>query len=168
MKKGFTLIEVMVVVAVIGVMMAAGIVAFTQAQKKSRDAKRRADVDVLAKAYEFAHLQNGDMYGSSNDSTQSYWTNPAVHGPLKAYFPSGELPLDPINGSGYFYHIASLPRNHPGTVNPRERFGISAKLEVANGNCSGHCSTLINTDTAVNCPYVNTGLGTHYCRSNLQ
>lgn len=51
-KAGFTLIELMVVVAIIGILMAAGIITFSSAQRNARDAKRRADVDAIAKAFE--------------------------------------------------------------------------------------------------------------------
>ncbi len=61
MKKtaGFTLVELLVVVAIIGLLSAIGMVVFADAQAKGRDAKRRADIDSIAKALEIHKTDNG-------------------------------------------------------------------------------------------------------------
>lgn len=51
-SKGFTLIELLVTVSIIAILSIVGLVVFTDAQKKSRDAKRVADVDAIVKAFE--------------------------------------------------------------------------------------------------------------------
>lgn len=51
-RLGFTLIELMVVVSLIGILMLAGILAFTASQQNSRDSRRKADVDAIGKALE--------------------------------------------------------------------------------------------------------------------
>ncbi len=85
-RAGFTLIELMVVVAIIGILMAAGIVAFTNAQQNARDARRRADIDAISKALE--------QYNQNNDSAY-----PASASAISTYFPSGAAPGDPQGGS---------------------------------------------------------------------
>lgn len=57
--RGFTLIELLIVIAVIGVLIAVGIQTFSGAQQRARDAKRRADLDSIAKAVQFYKNDNG-------------------------------------------------------------------------------------------------------------
>ncbi|MBW7944528.1 prepilin-type N-terminal cleavage/methylation domain-containing protein [Patescibacteria group bacterium] len=121
-KLGFTLIELMVVVSIIGVLMAAGILAFSNAQQNARDAKRRADVDALSKALE-QYYGNNAAYPASASS-------------LTTFFPSGSLPTDP-QGSNYDIKLAA-----GGTA-----YCVCATLEKpgrgnasAVGNSSGVCS----------------------------
>lgn len=51
-KKGFTLMELLVVVSIMGILIALGTVSYTTAQKKSRDAKRKGDLRGIQNALE--------------------------------------------------------------------------------------------------------------------
>ncbi len=51
-KKGFTLIELMIVVSIIAVLSLVGILAYNSALKNSRDAKRQADLKFIQSALE--------------------------------------------------------------------------------------------------------------------
>ncbi len=49
-KKGFTLVELMIVITVIAILSTIAVVSFTRVQKQSRDTKRKGDVRSLATA----------------------------------------------------------------------------------------------------------------------
>lgn len=50
LKKGFTLVELMVVITVIAILMTIAIVSFTRIQKQARDTKRKADIRTIETA----------------------------------------------------------------------------------------------------------------------
>lgn len=70
LSGGFTLLELLVVISIIGILMAMGVVAFSTAQQKGRDAKRRGDMEALQDAQEQYYAANGS-YGSESDLTSS-------------------------------------------------------------------------------------------------
>ena len=61
-KKGFTLVELLVVVAIIAILSVIGITVFSGVQKNARDARRRADVDAIATAIEAKKIQPSVVY----------------------------------------------------------------------------------------------------------
>jgi general secretion pathway protein G len=169
-QRGFTLIELMVVISIMGILMAAGIVMFTNAQKKSRDAKRRADVDALAKAIEQYYQNNGNYFRASAgaNSTSANWTG-TWQTTLGGYFPSGKLPLDPINDSTYNYEF----RARLGADGPPATFCVGATLETPNGNCTAVTDPAIPAGTYSDpgwgkCVFVTAGTGTMHCAQYRQ
>lgn len=57
-KRGFTLIELLVVISVIGILISVIATSFTTSQKRSRDAKRRADLVAIQKSLEQCYALN--------------------------------------------------------------------------------------------------------------
>ena len=58
-KKGFTLVELLVVITVMGFLMTVAFVAFDNARSKARDAKRVANIDQLRKALDLYFNSQG-------------------------------------------------------------------------------------------------------------
>src|SRR3990167_6143097 len=58
-SAGFTLVELLVVIVILAVLGVVGISIFTGVTKKAEDAKRRADVEAIAKAYEANYNPSG-------------------------------------------------------------------------------------------------------------
>lgn len=87
-KKGFTLLELLVVISIIGILVALGAVAFSTAQRKGRDAKRRGDMKAVQNAFEQYYAENSGY--AANCSTM--WTGSQS---------TGALPADPKPGSSY-------------------------------------------------------------------
>lgn len=117
-SKGFTLIELLIVIAIIGLLATLAIVSLTTAQKKSRDAKRLADLKTLQNGVEIYFRENS-VYPITTAATNQTWVN---FGATIQQFVSN-MPIDPMNddASGYVYSYAS---NDAGT-----EYILSAKLE---------------------------------------
>ncbi|PIY72258.1 hypothetical protein COY87_01955 [Candidatus Roizmanbacteria bacterium CG_4_10_14_0_8_um_filter_33_9] len=94
MQKSFTLVEILVVTTIIGFLAVAGIVSYTQFLKQSRDARRKADVELIRSALE--------MYKSSNDL---YPTSPVSPPGL----PFGAALVD-ASGNTYMSKIPTDPK----------------------------------------------------------
>lgn len=82
--KGFTLVELLIVISIIAILSVVGVTIFGGVQKNARDAKRKADVESIIKAYEVRYNSSGS-YG-----------NTIVEGTT---FASGSLPTPPEGGA---------------------------------------------------------------------
>lgn len=112
-RSGFTLIELLVVISIIAILSVVGFTSFTNVQKGARDAKRKADIDSIAKAYEVKYDSDNSQYK-----------------PLEVTaFTSGNIPQDPNAAKGYYYNW--LDKDKSG-------FRLCASLEN-NGNVA--CTT---------------------------
>lgn len=80
--RGFTLVELLVVITIIAILSIIGLVVFTNIQKGARDAKRRADMDAIAKAL---GVHFGECVVGTYCNLQT------------SYFTSGSIPTDPSN-----------------------------------------------------------------------
>ncbi len=107
-KRGFTLIELLVVITIIGILAAFIVASFTSAQQKSRDARRKADLDAIRKAFELQKADStGAKYYGSTTSSLSSATPPYIK----------NVPTDPQTGAAYLYYpgpgTAPLPCGSP-------------------------------------------------------
>jgi type II secretion system protein G len=103
-KLGFSLLEIMVVVAIIGILILLGLSNYTRSQARSRDAKRKNDLVQLANAFELYHLDYR-AYPESDGGKILVGGTPLEWG--EAFTEAGvvymaETPDDPA-GHDYFY-----------------------------------------------------------------
>lgn len=67
-KNGFTFIELLVVITIIGVVFAAGIVSYTSISKNSRNARRKADLEAVRQALEMCRSIDKEYPSSISSS----------------------------------------------------------------------------------------------------
>ena len=93
-NKGFTLIELMVVIAIIGVLSLIAFGTYNSVQSRARDGKRRGDIDAILKALEI------------NKAT--------TYQPLTtAQFAGGVVPTDPSNRTPKYCILSSTNNTTP-------------------------------------------------------
>src|SRR3989338_938512 len=77
-RGGFSLIELVIVMGIIAIIAAAAATRFTQAQAKSRDARRQADLESVRSALELYRSDNsttGYPNATGTDGTNSKYSN---------------------------------------------------------------------------------------------
>jgi prepilin-type N-terminal cleavage/methylation domain-containing protein len=152
-QLGFTLIELMVVVAIIGLLLAAGLASYTSVQKTARDGRRIQDVKAIQDALEGYHVIN-NVY-----PTVANFTNAN----MATYFSNGVIPTPPTGGTlvtggptagatAYEYTVTAIG----------DRYCVCSGVENglkgnASANSTGVC-TFVTTPTATTNRYCLTGV----------
>lgn len=67
-SRGFTLLELLVVISIIGILVAIAAVSFSTAQKQGRDSRRRQDIKALQNAFEQYNAKNNGVYDLDCDT----------------------------------------------------------------------------------------------------
>ena len=67
--NAFSLLELLVVISIMGLLIAMGAVAFATVQQRGRDAKRRADMQGIQKAFEQYNAVNSSYEACSTMAT---------------------------------------------------------------------------------------------------
>lgn len=105
MKKGFTLLEILVAIGIVSVLMGVGVSSYSTAQKKSRDAKRKSDIKQIQKALELEVNDSQDgTYRAALPAAGAAWisTSGTVY--------MNKVPADPVGGS-YTYQYTRNATN---------------------------------------------------------
>lgn len=139
MKKttsGFTIVELLIVIVVIGILAAITIVAYNGVQARSRDSVRKSDLTAINKAIKLFYADNGDYPMTSSWCTQisngSYGVS--FKNELAPYI--SKIPLDPLystTSQDYFYK----------NINDQS-YELYAELEQSDENSYGTsgCTTI--------------------------
>jgi prepilin-type N-terminal cleavage/methylation domain-containing protein len=110
--SGFTLVELLIVIAIIGLLGSIVFVSLRESKAKSRDGKRAADVISIAQALNL-YQNNNQKYPCSVSDTPCASGETAITGvdnlsvKLKAENVISTAPLDPLNTGNYRYFYNS-------------------------------------------------------------
>ncbi len=120
-SKGFTLLELLVVISIIGLLVAIGVASFITAQRKGRDARRKSDVKSIQDGFEQYFSANSNNYATAAQGCTYMFRDGDI-------FPGGE-PTDP-KGGPYTYSNCST-----------SSYCVCAEMETCVGNkASASCT----------------------------
>jgi len=101
-NKGFTLIELIVVVTIIAVLTVVGVVSYSGTNKKARDNRRMIDLNNIKIALELYRQGTGSTYPASIDSLVPLYLGSTLVGPKNdAYIYVKDV-------SGYKYTLTAI------------------------------------------------------------
>lgn len=154
-RGGFTLLEMLIVIALIGILVSIGVASYSQAQKKSRDSRRLSDLKAVQSGYEQYYADNSAAYpylvGTSTSGTTTLVNCPStIESAGHSYLPAG-YPTDP-KGSGSYVYTFTCTQD---AVTKQVTYCLCATLESGTPNSDASCNYQAATKTS-------------YCVSNLQ
>ena len=136
MKRGFTLIEILVTISIIGLLTMIGVTNFRVANQKAKDGRRQGDLEQIKAALELYRTDAG-LY-----PTTSAWL-PDIGGGSLTYGTTTYMestPDDPVSARKYYYT----------TPDAGKTYRLCAALELTTtGSCTGNPSC----GTGVTCNY---------------
>jgi type II secretion system protein G len=89
-RKGFSLIELMIVVVIIGILVAIAVPNFISMQNRAKEGSVKANMHSFQLAMEDYAVQNDGTYATATEKAD-----------VKALFPGGTWPKNPFTGSAY-------------------------------------------------------------------
>lgn len=160
--KGFTIVELLIVIVVIGILAAIVIVAYNGVQQRSRDSRRQNDIQSITQALELYYIDNGRYPAGSGSSAavglNNQWSTTAdgswanlvtILKPYMGNVPSdptstaGAFPLNYNPPTGYNYSYYSGTGGACGITAAYQvyilvyRLESSAQVDTLNGECTG-------------------------------
>lgn len=160
-SKGFTLVELMVVIAIIAILSVVGLTIFSGVQQQARNSRRQSDIQAIAKALESAKQVNVAAYASLTVNSFAGGTIPNESAPTTARYcisTSTTVTVPPQPGVAAWNGAANICPTAGGYVDVAAAPGGVTALPV---------NTLTWRLCAVIEPYSATA-ATFYCNANSQ
>src|SRR3990172_11335273 len=98
-KRGFTFIEILVVITIIGILTAVGVTNLRVANQKAKDGRRQADLEQIRAALEL-YRSDQNLYPTTAEFPDAGGTLTSPDGNI-TYI--SDRPEDPVSGRSYKY-----------------------------------------------------------------
>lgn len=170
-SKGFTIIELIVVITILGILMGIGTVTLNGSMSRARDNERKSDAEAIA-----LHLENFYKYGSDNVVGANYpiaageYPDVGTYGlsnsnaqkvlrdidtnslaapgkDISSFKPANTTLIPNMNENDYYYQPFAINDTGAEVICDRpdlecRRFKLYYKLENANSECPGNICTI--------------------------
>ncbi len=144
-QSGFTIVELLIVIVIIGILATLVIVTFSGVQQRARDSERKTDINAIAGQLEAAYAKTG--------------TYPALAGLLDA--PTRETLEIRLDSKAF-----ADPSNSDGTLAATAASGADATYGYATTGCTGTGTAAVCTGYTLTANLENTSGGATYTRQS--
>ncbi len=141
-KRGFTLVELLVVISIIGVLSSTVFASLSSTRAKARDARRMSDIKNIQTALELykdtfneypravpsGNYVNSDKFARSIQSGGNGTSNYAWYNVKQNLSPYISLPSDPVNNGTYLYQYDSDSGDN------YQSYGLSVNFESSSND----------------------------------
>lgn len=151
MKRGFTIVELLIVIVVIAILATITIVAYNGIQQRTRDNIRKADLATIENALELFYIDKGvyheggelclDTSIGSDGACTGTITNIgdwAAASDLRELVTAGyiiRIPKDPINNATYKYTFEPWNSGQGSYTKDAQAYDLCATLEAGGSYC---------------------------------
>ena len=144
MRKGFTLIEMLVVLTIIGIVMALSLFGISSSRETARDANRKADLELIRSGLELYKADCNDYPASITKDTPLVGDGSPASTCLTTNTYISSIPKDPLDDARLYRYVRQTPTTYvicaalekgTGTINCGANAcgaGVSCNYSVAN------------------------------------
>lgn len=138
--KGFSLIELLVVISIMAVLMTLSLISIQGVRKSSRDAKRKADLQMISAGLELYKADCGTYPPEASVVVGSSLTGDGSPASCDGTYVE-TIPDDPISGYNYDYELGTGSLTYTLCAALETTTTLDARCNTAGASCgTGDCS----------------------------